>query len=184
MSLRHIRKPILFQGKNKLGEYFEGWYFKQGTKDGKTVVSLIPGISLNGEDSHCFVQTIHMSLDKHGDRSVSTSYYKYPLEDFSYSDEPFLIKIADNIFMESMVSISLTESNSSAKGTLLLDDLTPIRASTAFPNIMGYFAYFPMMECYHGVISMNHKVNGDLYINGSNIDFTEGKGYLEKDWGT
>jgi hypothetical protein len=184
MSMRHIKTPLLFQGKNKHHEYFEGWYYKQGTKDGKTVVSLIPGISLDGGDSHCFVQTIHMSLDKNGGRDVNTSYYKYSLKDFSYSDDPFIIKIADNLFMESMVSVNLNARESKAEGTLLFDDLTPVKTSTSFPNIMGYFAYFPMMECYHGVISMNHKVHGSLNINGSNIEFYDGKGYLEKDWGT
>lgn len=52
------------------------------------------------------------------------------------------------------------------------------------PNIMVFFAYIPKMECYHGVISMNHKVNGILKINSEDIDFNNGNGYIEKDWGT
>jgi tocopherol cyclase len=40
------------------------------------------------------------------------------------------------------------------------------------------------MECYHGVVSMNHTVNGILRMNNEEIDFENGKGYIEKDWGT
>jgi len=49
---------------------------------------------------------------------------------------------------------------------------------------MGIFAYIPKMECSHGVVSMNHGLEGILKINGEEIDFTGGKGYIEKDWGT
>jgi hypothetical protein len=49
---------------------------------------------------------------------------------------------------------------------------------------MGWYSYVPFMECYHGLISIDHKLQGSLQINGQEIDFTEGKGYAEKDWGT
>ncbi|MBN2299868.1 MAG: hypothetical protein JXC31_01645, partial [Acholeplasmataceae bacterium] len=51
------------------------------------------------------------------------------------------------------------------------------------PNIMGIFGYLNFMECYHGIVSMNHQLNGILNTNQSNIDFFNGKGYIEKDWG-
>lgn len=184
MALHHIKKPILFQGKGRKREYFEGWYYKQGSKDGKSVVALIPGISIAGRDDHCFVQSIYMSTDKGGNQIVNTSYFNYPLCEFSYKDDPFIVKIADNYFTESVVSVRLNGENSSIEGTLILDDLTTIRTSLLMPNIMGYFAYFPKMECYHGVMSMNHKVYGTLKVDGREINFDGGSGYLEKDWGT
>ena len=39
------------------------------------------------------------------------------------------------------------------------------------------------MECYHGIVSMDHTVNGLIEINNEKIDFSEGRGYIEKDWG-
>ena len=39
------------------------------------------------------------------------------------------------------------------------------------------------MQCYHGILSMNHSITGKLEINGRLIDFTGGRGYMEKDWG-
>ena len=51
------------------------------------------------------------------------------------------------------------------------------------PGIMGWYSFVPFMECFHGVVSMNHKVNGSLQIKGRKIDFISGSGYIEKDWG-
>ena len=39
------------------------------------------------------------------------------------------------------------------------------------------------MECYHGIISMNHDILGSLKYNDEDISFNKGKGYMEKDWG-
>jgi hypothetical protein len=39
------------------------------------------------------------------------------------------------------------------------------------------------MECYHGVVSFDHLIEGQLEFNGSAIDFSGGRGYIEKDWG-
>jgi len=48
---------------------------------------------------------------------------------------------------------------------------------------MGPYAFVPFMECYHGIVSMDHNILGQIDINGEMIDFTNGKGYIEKDWG-
>jgi len=39
------------------------------------------------------------------------------------------------------------------------------------------------MECYHGVISLDHEIKGKLNIEQKDIDFSGGRGYIEKDWG-
>lgn len=49
---------------------------------------------------------------------------------------------------------------------------------------MGYFAYIPKMACNHGVISMNHRVNGQIQFNDQQFIFDQDWGYIEKDWGT
>ena len=51
------------------------------------------------------------------------------------------------------------------------------------PGAMGWFAWVPFMECYHGVVSFDHSIQGQLKLDSSWIDFTGGKGYTEKDWG-
>jgi hypothetical protein len=51
------------------------------------------------------------------------------------------------------------------------------------PGIMGPYAWAPAMECYHGVVSLDHSIQGELVIDDRAVDFSGGKGYIEKDWG-
>ena len=48
---------------------------------------------------------------------------------------------------------------------------------------MGPYSFIPFMECYHGIISMNHDISGSLKYNNGDISFNNGRGYMEKDWG-
>jgi hypothetical protein len=48
---------------------------------------------------------------------------------------------------------------------------------------MGPYSFVPFMECYHGILSMNHTISGIISHNGIDISFDGGKGYMEKDWG-
>jgi tocopherol cyclase len=41
----------------------------------------------------------------------------------------------------------------------------------------------PFMECYHGIVSMDHGIQGALQVDGAEIDMGGGRGYIEKDWG-
>jgi hypothetical protein len=48
---------------------------------------------------------------------------------------------------------------------------------------MGWYALVPFMECYHGVVSLDHALEGLLALDGAPVDFHGGRGYTEKDWG-
>ena len=39
------------------------------------------------------------------------------------------------------------------------------------------------MQCRHGIISMRHQLFGELTLNGYKMNFDQGTGYIEKDWG-
>ena len=49
MFLKYIKEPLLYQGKHRKGNYFEGWYFKHVSADLKTTVSVIPGMARSGQ---------------------------------------------------------------------------------------------------------------------------------------
>ncbi len=49
---------------------------------------------------------------------------------------------------------------------------------------MGWYRYMPFMECYHGVVSLDHGLKGQLTYNGRILNFDHGRGYIEKDWGS
>jgi hypothetical protein len=69
------------------------------------------------------------------------------------------------------------------RGKLTFDHLTPWPKSIVSPGIMGWYTWVPFMECYHGIVSLDHEIQGSLVINNLKIDFSGGIGYTEKDWG-
>ena len=50
-------------------------------------------------------------------------------------------------------------------------------------KIMGWYDKVPFMQCYHGVVSLNHDLEGEIKVNKNTYTFHKGKGYIEKDWG-
>ncbi len=175
---------ILMQGNLQQKHYFEGWYYKQVSADEQQIISFIPGISLFADDPHSFVQYILVTFDENRHKTIQTGYLKYPIEALKVTENPFSIQVGNNFFSEKLLSVDLQDEKMQIKGTLTLGEFTPIESSLLMPNIMGIFSFIPKMECYHGVISMDHSINGKLRINGQLEDFSNGKGYLEKDWGT
>jgi hypothetical protein len=51
------------------------------------------------------------------------------------------------------------------------------------PGVMGPYRFAPLMQTYHGILSLDHTVQGNLEVNGEKVDFSAGRGYIEKDWG-
>ncbi len=167
------KKSIEFQGNYKSDKYFEGWYYKQVCADCNSMISFIPGISLYDKDSHSFVQYIYKTIDPNGKDKVITGYCRYSIKEFSYTDNPFCVKIGDNTFTDKYLSVNLKDSICDIQGTLAFGEFTPIKQTFLMPDIMGIFSYIPWMECYHGLISMKHRVDGSLniVINSKRNDF-------------
>jgi len=182
MSLKKIFHPEYFQGNRKKNRYFEGWYYKFVGTDKRYTVALIPGISLAKADPHAFIQAF-VSFTDEGKTQLEKSYYRFPLKAFTYNNKNFSISIGDNIFTTDHVSIRLSDDHLVLSGDIHLSQLTPIRNSLFSPNIMGFFGYLNFMECYHGVVSMSHFLEGELQVNEKTIGFHQSKGYIEKDWG-
>lgn len=148
--------------------YFEGWYFKNQFQD--NAISFIPGINIKASgEKYSFIQIITK------DKSYNIN---YDFNDFSISDDKLTIKIKDNIFSTRGIILNIKNKDIHIKGRLIYSDITPLKS-----DIMGPFKYFSFMECFHGVLSLDHKVNGSLYLNDKEIKFIDGKGYIEKDFG-
>jgi tocopherol cyclase len=178
-KLKLLKNPILFQGRGKSKGYFEGWYFKQVSDDLKTTISFIPGISMDEKDPHSFIQCIYVKDAE----VIKTEYFRYGVHEFHSTDEPFTITIGENLFSNKEINLNLQQSEVSIKCTFKFSKFRPIKTNWLSPNIMGYYAYVPLMECYHGIVSMSHRVSGKLEIGNESLPFIAGRGYLEKDWG-
>jgi len=176
------RNVVLFQGRNQKDAYFEGWYYRTVSADHQISLAIIPGISKNRKDPHAFIQVLFTHVSESGEPILDTFYHRYALDDFHFIDNPFSISLKENSF--SLTGIHLNENeNPSVQGTLTFGAIQPIHSNILSPNIMGFFGYVPRMECYHGIVSMKHAISGNIQINGIKVDFNQGVGYIEKDWG-
>ena len=175
-SLYKLYHPEIFQGSLKSTRYFEGWYFKHVTKDLQHVYSFIPGISLNREDPHAFIQMID------GVKGT-TKYFRYNLSDFQPHKRELDIRIGSSRFRKNLIELDIHQDGYQIAGRLEFDGLTPYPGTLLSPGIMGWYSFVPRMECRHGVVSVNHHIHGNIKINGAPVSFDRGKGYIEKDWG-
>lgn len=172
-KLHSFFNPEQFQGWGKTKKYFEGWYFKVVTEDETKAYAFIPGIAMdeNG-NKQAFIQVL--------DGKMKTAvYHRFDASVFIPAAKKFHIEILKNSFSENHLSLSLP----GIKGTLKFSGNILWPKPFYSPGIMGPFAFVPFMECYHGIVSMDHRVDGALEINGKKISFHNGRGYIEKDWG-
>lgn len=173
--ISRLKDPAIFQGTLGKKHYFEGWYLKQVGLDGAKL-AVIPGVSLSGKDNHAFIQVFN-------GRSGESHYVSFPIEEFKPEKDPFAVVIGDNRFSYSGLELNIDD-DVSIKGALKFKGTTPYRYSWNERGVMGWFGYIPFMETNHGLLSLDHKVNGTITINEDLHEFREGKGYIEKDWGS
>lgn len=193
-GLFRLWKPSVFQGvlKNRR-RYFEGWYFKLVSADRGTVLAIIPGVALG--DSGAIAVAVPKSaptafvqvIDGRTTRSV---FVRYPVEDFTFERRKFALGVGRNRFSLSEVNLDIDTEEIFLKGRFEIHRPSEYPVSLLAPGVMGPFAFVPLMECHHGVVSMNHSLSGagsiEWRIAGTprtQIDLHGGLGYIEKDWG-
>jgi len=171
----NVFKPELFQGNMSSKNYFEGWYFKHVSKNLDHVYSFIPGVSLNPENPHAFIQVINGITG-------NTQYIEYPISSFSFNKNNFDIQVGDSVFSADNVLLNINSPLINVSGRLSYSGSVKYPTSMLSPGIMGWYSFVPFMECKHAVVSVSHRIDGSLLIDGELLDFSGGKGYIEKDW--
>jgi hypothetical protein len=171
-----VFKPEVFQGNLSNSNYFEGWYFKHVSRDLEKVYSFIPGISLNAENPHAFIQVINGLTGK-------TDYIEYPVSEFSFSSDYFRVEVGDSVFTADSMVLNINSPQLKVNGRLSYSGSVRYPSSVLAPGIMGWYSFVPFMECKHGVVSVTHRIDGTITVDNEQLDFSGGKGYIEKDWG-
>jgi hypothetical protein len=173
-----IWRPAAYHGYGHKRGYFEGWYFKVVDRSQQRRHAIIPGIFLgeDGVDSHCFVQTLDGATG-------ATCYHRYPLAEFAATPAIFDVRVGPNRFTAHALELNIDNAAQQLIGRLAFDGVTPWPVTWRAPGIMGWYSFMPFMECYHGVLSLDHAVRGQLIVDGAAVDFHGGRGYTEKDWG-
>lgn len=173
-------RPDGFHGAHERAGFFEGWYVKVVSGDRAARIAVIPGIFVGLEDSggrhdEAFVQVL--------DGSTGRSWYeRYNPADFHAATGHFDVAIGPNRFDSRGMTLDLPESG--LRGRVdFTTTFDPWPVTVRSPGIMGWYAWLPVMECYHGVASFGHDLAGSLSLGGVSMPFDGGRGYLEKDWG-
>ena len=173
------RNPACYQGPNMRKQHFEGWYFKVISQDEQHKFAFIPGVFLDKsqpEKNHAFIQVFNGQND-------SVRVIRYPFDTFSPASGVFDVKLGPNRFSAASMTLQIAEPDAHIAGELRFRGNIPWPGNWLSPGIMGWYTWVPFMECYHGVVSMDHEIDGALMIDGELMDFTGGRGYIEKDWG-
>jgi len=170
-----IFHPEAFHGHGRSKRYFEGWYVKVVSADQKTRWAVIPGVflGLDGGVNEAFIQLLDGSTGR-------SWYHKFDTSEFSASADEFDVALGNNHFSRKGVTLDLPE----LKGSITFEsELDPWPVKPLSPGIMGWFGAVPFMECFHGIVSFGHDLAGELAVEGKQVSFAGGRGYIEKDWG-
>jgi tocopherol cyclase len=172
--LKALFNPEQYHGWGRKKKYFEGWYFKVVNKAEDRAFAFIPGISMDEKGKQqAFIQVLD-------GKKLTAEYHKFDADAFKAEPGKFEIEIAGSRFSANRIQLNLPF----IKGELRFIGTTNWPRKLYSPGIMGPYSFVPFMECYHGILSMDHSIEGILNINGEEIDFTGGRGYMEKDWGS
>jgi hypothetical protein len=175
--------PEVFQGLKKHRNYFEGWYFRHSDGTPAGTWAFIPGIALGARagEGYAFVQAIEGAEGR-------SYWFEYPLSAFRASPKELDIQVGDNRFGPEGIHLSLHSDSDSISGKLSYSHLTPIPTppwrAIWRPGVMGPFSFVPFMECRHGLVSLDHSVSGQIDTPLGSFTYRDGRGYIEKDWGS
>jgi tocopherol cyclase len=159
---------------------FEGWYYKLVDADRSRPVAIIPGVFAKSDGtrdgSHCFVQVLD-------GRDGRYAYARFAMDAWEASTSTMRVRVGESTFGLHGLHLDLDTSLGDIAGDLSFGELAPWPVTVLSPGAMGPFAYLPGMECRHGILSFDHEIRGTLSLGDATIDYTGGRGYIEKDWG-
>lgn len=176
--MRNPWSPASFQGGGKKRNYFEGWYFKHSGGIDEGVWSFIPGIALGSEKglSYAFIQVIEGKTGR-------SWWFQYHVEEFHAAEAGLDIQVGKNRFTDKGIEFDLADGESRIKGAFAYGPFTIMKFPFWSPGVMGPFTFMPGMECNHGLVSLDHRVDGSFEVDGRSVSISDGRGYIEKDWG-
>ncbi|MBP9827025.1 hypothetical protein KBC99_00930 [Candidatus Saccharibacteria bacterium] len=176
--MTRLYHPEQFQGRGKKHTYFEGWYYKLVSSSESSAYAIIPGVSLSRDKnkSHAFIMVVDA-------RHHKMHYAQYPINEFWASKKDFVITIGPNQFSRERLELNIDNDKSKISANLQFKNIFPWPVNWYSPGTMGPYAFIPWMECYHATLSFDHRISGKMTINQRTVNLTDGKGYLEKDWG-
>lgn len=166
--------PPRFQGWGRTHHYFEGWYLKVVVPEHNLAYAFIPGISYGIDGTnHAFLQVLDGV-------AATSSYHEYGTEAFKPAPDRFYLELGPHRFSTDGIFVDLP----GLQLDLCFEGTTPWPTTPTAPGVMGWYGYVPGMQCYHGLVSFHHTLQGSITVGSETYDASGGTGYTEKDWGT
>ncbi len=192
-KFRYPQKIVGAASVRQLHPFFESWYYKHATvcpagpnkvKGVKTrngrVLSIAPFSVRAPSGLVHFVQVIDGV-------SGCVRRYNIPKDAVSYRRFPFELKMADSVFRLDGMDVNLKDSSSSLRASLRFGKLKPPSRGSLSKWLIDPTAFVPILHHQFGIASLDHSVSGYAELTegarGECIDFADGRGYLEKEWG-
>ncbi len=157
-----------YHGTGHRGSYFEGWYLKHQGAEGELAV--IPAFHQGKKGTGAASIQV---ITREGSRMFS-----FPKGSFEAWPDLFQVRVGNNWFSRDGVHLDLEDEEISLKGELRYGPFSPLKT-----DLMGPFRFLPGLQCVHGVLSMGHRVDGELSLNGETSLFSNAMGYIETDRG-
>lgn len=168
--------PEGFHGASRKGRFFEGWYHKLVTAEGRCL-ALIPGW-FQGEDGQAFA--FLMVFDGARERVRMA---RFPAHRFVAARHAHDVGLDRSRFTLDRLQLDVDTAELSLHGEVRTHDPFPWPVTPTSPGVMGWYGWVPGMQCWHGVLSLDHALSGHLDLDGERITLDGGRGYIEKDWG-
>lgn len=172
MEKNKKKTDLVKHHKNK--SHFEHWYFRLVDANREHALGILAGKTTTEQESEAFIQVMSSVAEEN-------IYLSYPSSKFCQKKNG--IQIEDNYLGEHRIILNIESGKFSLKGEVLFGQHKGLRQSFWVPGLMGPYKYLPFLRSYHEVISMKSVLMGSICLNGKDISFNEGKGYIEKDWG-
>ncbi len=172
----HGSGALRAHGRGRYGtSFFEGWYVKLVSADRSTRLAVIPGVFLSEDGSlaEAFIQVLDGVTGQ-------TAYHRFDLGEFRAETHSFDVRVGTNRFGSDGIVVDVPGLSAEVR----FGALAPWPVTLREPGAMGWYGWVPTMECYHGVVSLDHALAGWVDLGQGRVDLTGGRGYLEKDWGT
>lgn len=177
--LKTTLHPAWYHGHRARHPFLEGWYYKPIDASERHRYAAIPGIFFGADTdaSHAFVQVLD-GMTGHA------TYHAYPVTEFHAAQNAFDVRVGPSYFTLERISLQIEAADQTVTGEVSFTGLPPGPSRWPRPASWAWYASVASMECYHGVLSLDHEIRGAITVDGSQIDFTGGRGYIEKDWGS
>lgn len=183
----HFQKFLSGKESVKGPMFFEGWYYKAVTADLRHTMIVIPGVFFDGqgETDHAFIMTSLVGAKVK--KMPEVEYHRFKLSDVKMKNlegDGFELRIGANHFTNSIASLKIP---GKVEGSLRVNEAKRYPGSWLNPNIMGFFSYLDAavgMQCVHKVVAMDGIVVGGMQVKKDTIDFSNGRMYIEGDYGS